>query len=146
MDEPEPAEERWSCAGVRVLDGKRAIAWLTPHDDRLRYFTDKGHWVTGGVYRVRCTWQDDRVVRHGDPLYVGPRGDAGLRQRWAAEEVAAKARLESYSLARSAAKVSALDDALAPLVAIAKGMRTQQQRDAFCAHIISKVSRTWYGA
>ena len=35
--DPEPAEETWTYAGVRVLDGKRQHAWLDPAGEELLF-------------------------------------------------------------------------------------------------------------
>jgi len=143
MDEPERRTEEWTCTGVRMLNGKRAVSWLTERGRSLT-FVERFRYVCGGLYGVEVAdAADGHVTRYGEPRYRKPHPDAQLRAEWRAKEVAAEAGLATAARERSDAKADALDAAMEPLVAIARTMRTSAQREALAAHVIRLLAKEW---
>ena len=82
---PEPAQERWTYAGVRVSsDGKREHAWLDASGEE-RFFRRTGaSMAVSSHYTVQVTRRDDGTITiHGTPstparpLMRPPAGDCG---------------------------------------------------------------------
>jgi hypothetical protein len=51
--------------------------------------------------------------------------------------------MEASRAERDAARRNALDEALAPLLQVAAGLRTGAQRDALAAYVIRKLHNAW---
>ena len=93
--DPEPAEETWTYAGVRVLDGKRQHAWLDPAGEELLFGRTGGSMAVGSHYTVQVIRRDDgRITLRGTPLYAGSAADEATRRALWAGHTAAQTRLE----------------------------------------------------
>ena len=142
--DPEPAQERWTYAGVRVLDGKRQHAWLDPTGEELLFSRTGGSMAIGSHYTAQVIRRDDgRTILRGTPVYAGPAADETTRRRLQAEHTAAQTRLELIRGERNAARRNALDEALAPLLEVAAGLRTSAERDALAVYILRRIQHAW---
>jgi hypothetical protein len=142
---PEPAEETWTYAGVRVSsDGKREHAWLDASGEE-RFFRRTGaSMAVSSHYTVQVTRRDDGTITiHGTPVYAGPAADEATRRGLWAEHTAAQTRLELIRAERNAARRNALDEALAPLLEVAAGLRTSAERDALAVYILRRIQHAW---
>lgn len=141
---PEPAEEMWTYGGVRVgKDGKRLHAWLDGGGEELLFSRTGARMAVGSRYTVRVTRHDATITMHGTPVYAGTTaGEATRRAAWAAH-TAAQTRLEMIRAERNAARRNALDEALTPLLELARPLRTSAERDALAAYIIRRLHSTW---
>jgi hypothetical protein len=134
-------EERWVYAGIRVLRGKAAQAWITDSGDgETVYFSPRGGPVVGEIYRASVTRQGESVTLHGTPRYAG---DGRVNHERAADLLAgqqvAQALLAVARLERAAAKRNELDAALDPLRQIARRMKTSAEKDALVAYILRAI-------
>ncbi|HEY2261234.1 MAG TPA: hypothetical protein VGI96_01265 [Streptosporangiaceae bacterium] len=130
---PEPAAETWTYGGIRAgKNGKKGHAWLdAAGEDHWFARTDGGRMAIGSRYGVRVTRRDDGgITVHGTPEYAGTAADEATRQALWAEHAVAQAQIETVRAERDAARRNALDEALAPLLALASTLRTGAQRDA----------------
>jgi hypothetical protein len=59
------------------------------------------------------------------------------------EHTLAHTQVEASRAERDAARRNALDEALAPLLELAGGLRTGAQRDALAAYVIRKLHNAW---
>lgn len=143
MADAEIPTEQWIYAGLRLISGKRATAWLDESGVELLYADSKRNFIVGGEYKVRVTRGDDRVTRHGEPRFVDRVPvEVSRRREWDAETATAETELARGKLERKArAAPTALDDAIAPLIAIAKTQRTRSGRAAFTAYVIQELNR-----
>ncbi len=140
------ATERWIYGGIRVLDGKRVHAWIDPAGrERLYAHKRGGHWAIGSYYTARVTRNGPHTALYGAPAYSGDGyADDELRRRLWAEDIAARAQLTLLTQERSDARRNAIDEALAPLLAIARTLKTGADRDAFTAYVIRHLIAAWY--
>jgi hypothetical protein len=72
--------------------------------------------------------------RHGTPEYAGSAADQATRRALWAEHTLAQTQMEASRAERDAARRNALDEALAPLLEVAAGLRTGAQRDSRPPH------------
>ena len=135
---PEPAEETWTYAGVRVsTEGKRQHAWLDPSGEELLFRRAGGSMAVGSHYTALVIRRDDgSIALRGTPVYVGSAADEATRRGLWAEHTTAQTRLELLRAERNAARRNALDEALAPLVEVAAGLRTSAERDALAVYVL----------
>jgi hypothetical protein len=142
--DPEPAQERWTYAGVRVLDGKRQHAWLDPTGEELLFARTGGSMAVGSHYTAQVIRRDDgRITLRGTPIYAGSAAGEATRLALWAKHTAAQTRLELIRAERNAARRNALDEALAPLLEVAAGLRTSAERDALAAYILRRIQHAW---
>jgi hypothetical protein len=70
---PEPSDETWVYAGVRVLNGKRVHAWVDDHGRGVELlYQQRGTYVIGNAYRARVTRTGERTSLHGPPTTQAP--------------------------------------------------------------------------
>jgi hypothetical protein len=142
--DPEPAQETWTYAGVRVLDGKRQHAWLDPTGEELLFARTGGSMAVGSHYTAQVIRRDDgRITLRGTPIYAGSAAGEATRLALWAKHTAAQTRLELIRAERNAARRNALDEALAPLLEVAAGLRTGAERDALAAYILRRIQHAW---
>lgn len=139
------ATETWVYAGRRVGKGnKQAYAWIDPTGKELWYGQGFQGTVIGGRYDVQVDRASANTSVFGKPSYVGRTFIEDQRLvEWQAKHEAANALLAAASRERSDAKRNALDGALAPLMDVARSLRTQSEKDAFIAHVIRKLNAAW---
>lgn len=145
--EPEPTVEQWIFGGVRVLNDKRVHAWIdkeiTPETGRERLYTAKGKFVIGGVYEVKISRDGGKMAMIGEPKYTGETANYEDRRLLWAKESAALTRLSALSRERNDAKQNALDEAMEPLIEVARKLRTGAEKDALVAYIIRRIYSPW---
>lgn len=135
-------EEIWIYAGRRVSKGKQAYAWIDANDKELWYGPGFQGKVIGGRYTVTVDRDSDKLTVYGKPSYVDRSQDERTAE-WEAKQETSNTLLAAASRERTAAKQRTLDEALVPLLDVARTLRTGSERDAFLAHIIRKVSAAW---
>ncbi len=140
-----PPTERWIYGGIRDLDGKRVHAWLDPTGRELLYAHKRGGgWAVGSYYTAQVTHDGTTRVLHGLPTYTGDTTDNdALRRRLWASHTAAQARLAELAQERNAARRNAIDEALQPLIAAARSLKTSADRDAFTAYVLRRLINAW---
>lgn len=146
--EDHETHETWVFGGSRVLSGKRVHAWVPLNYDGLTekagkagpelLFKATGSFVVGSEYDVRASREDDRVSKIGTPAYLGQHENAELRAGLEASHRAAETTLGRLALERNDKRRSALDEALAPVITLMKGV-PYAQRDAFMVYIQRKL-------
>lgn len=144
--------ERWLYAGLR-LDGKgtKYIAWQPAEGDELWYRAGRSDGVLsiGATYEVQVRrYTDDKgdhiTKRATTPVYVEGRDPDDPRPaEWTATTAIANVRIASARRSKKDAEVTALDDALRPLMRIAAKQRLGADRDAFVAHVVRKLTGAW---
>ncbi|GAA0911553.1 hypothetical protein [Virgisporangium aurantiacum] len=149
-DEPdEPAgavPERWVYGGIRVLDGKRVHAWIDPSGRELLYSHKRGRttWAIGSLYTAEVSRHDGTTRLHNKPTYTGEQTDDVLRRRLRAADTAARAQLARLAQERNDARSNAIDDALDPVLAVARTLKSGPDRDAFTAYLLRRILSAWY--
>ena len=135
-------EEVWTYAGRRESDGKRYYAWQDGHG-KERYYAKVMAGTVGGRYALMVTRDGDRVSVVPDPRYTGDQVDEHTRREMEALDITATAMLAAQARDRNDARRKALDDAIAPLAEIAAKLRFGHERDAFLAHVVRRLTRSW---
>jgi hypothetical protein len=82
----------------------------------------------------------DAISLYGAPQYTGAGTvtDEVRRELWA-KDTAAKARLARLAQQRREAQHNALDEALEPLITVARTLRRSADRDAFIAYVLRRL-------
>jgi hypothetical protein len=142
MTGTEPIEERWAYGGIRVLHAERMHAWLPDSGDgeQLLFRPVKGSYTVGLVYRVFVIRADGRVVMHGWPSYVNRRVERDLAALLRAERYAAQARLALARMKPPPLGRIALDEAIEPVRAIARGLTSRADRTALLGYVVAELS------
>jgi hypothetical protein len=139
------APERWVYGGIRVLDGKRVHAWIDPSGREGLYAHKRGGtWAIGSYYTAQVSRQDGSTRLHNDPTFTGEQADDELRRHLWAADTAARARLARLAQERNDARRNAIDEALEPVLAVARTLKTGPDRDAFTAHVLRRLLAAWY--
>jgi len=99
-------------------------------------------WTYGGV-RVSTRRSEGTTSIIGAPEYAGRSPDGELRRRLWALHSTATTRLQMIRAERNDAKRNALDEAIAPLLEVARPLRTGAERDALAAFVIRKLHNLW---
>lgn len=145
MDETDHVqEETWVFLGSRVSKKDTRIhAWVSVDPDYKQemWFRAKGTFTIGGNYCVKVS-RADGVTMHGSPTYVELNPDEDLRVKAAASHRAAELTLSRIALERSPRRRDPLDEAIEPLVALAKTV-SPSQRDAFALYVMRSLFRGW---
>lgn len=147
-----PAEEEWVYAGQRLgaVSKKPCDVFIDPNDVDLYFEPDKGAgYVVAGRYLAKVTrhapqGDDERggLTRHGQPRYLGPLTDETRRAKIQAQDHAARTMLRYRALAASDKRRSSVDEALEPLVMLAKSIPFGE-RDAFTVYVLKRLNRAW---
>jgi hypothetical protein len=144
-NDAETREETWVFLGSRVNTKRARVhvwAWIDDDDpDREMLFSAKGHYTIGGNYKVKVS-RADGITMHGTPTYLEPNPDTDLRARAAASHRAAEITLSRFALERSQNRKDPLDEALSPLIELAKTV-PPSQRDAFSLYVLRSLLRAW---
>jgi hypothetical protein len=147
--EPEYATETWRWMGERHAgDGTRNNCWQDA-GGQTRWFAAKARTAgaaVGGYYTARVRHHDDGqgLTLNGLPVFdrAAEPGDA-MADLWRAEDRATKARASARTRERAAAKANELDDALAPLLAICRKLRTHADQEALMMLVLRKMNGAW---
>jgi hypothetical protein len=141
---PVPDTETWIYGGIRAgTDGKRRHAWIDPAGQEHWFSRTGARMAVGSRYTVQVSRHDGTLTLHGTPEYAGPAADQATRRALWAEHTLAQTQIEASRAERDAARRNALDEALAPLLEVAAGLRTGAQRDALAAYVIRKLHNAW---
>jgi hypothetical protein len=137
--------ERWIYGGIRALEGKRVYAWIDPSGRELLYAHKRGGgWAIGSYYTAQISRDATTTRLHGLPTYTGDAtDDDALRRDLWASHTAAQARLADLTRERNAARRNAIDEALQPLIAAARSLKTSAERDAFTAYVLRHLISSW---
>ena len=100
-------------------------------------------WPSAASTPSSVSRHDGTITLHGTPAYAGSAADEATRRAVWAEHTVAQTRLEMIRAERNAARRSALDEALAPLLELACPLRTSAERDALAAYVIRKLHNAW---
>lgn len=144
--EQTPVEEIWLFGGLRRLSGSGyAHGWIDrAGEGELLLYKAKGSFVVGSLYAVQVSRTADNTRMHGTPRYHGRCDDAELRATVEATHDAVKARQARERMERNDAKNKAIDNAVAPLVEIARTLPTHADKDAFAAYVLRKIIDAWH--
>lgn len=141
---PVPDTETWIYGGIRAgPDGKRRHAWIDPAGEELWFSRTGARMAVGSHYTVQVSRHDSTLTLHGTPEYAGSAADQATRRALWTEHTLAQTQIEASRAERDAARRNALDEALAPLLQVAAGLRTGAQRDALAAYVIRKLHNAW---
>ena len=141
---PEPVTETWTYGGIRAdKDGKKWHAWVDPAGEEHWFARTGGRMAVGSRYTARVTRRDGGISMHGTPEYAGSQAGQETRAALWTEHTLAQTRIEARRAERDAARRSALDEAIAPLLELAAPLRTGAQRDALAAYVIRKLHNSW---
>jgi hypothetical protein len=145
---PERTHELWTWAGLRLNGDKPSICWIDPDGHEL-YFSNRklAGSAIGGTYRAEIIRKPDGGISlFGAPVFVRAAeygSDDTDRLRWTAADKLTRTAQARKRAEANAAKRSALDDALAPVVKIAAGLRTNADRDALAAYVLREINSAW---
>ena len=141
----EPVTETWTYGGIRAdKDGKKWHAWVDAADEEHWFARTGGRMAVGSCFTARVTRRDGGGISlHGTPEYAGSQAGQEVRAALRTAHTLAQTQIESLRAERDAARRSALDEALAPLLELAASLRTGAQRDALAAYVIRKLHSAW---
>jgi hypothetical protein len=142
---PVPDTETWIYGGIRAgQDGKRRHAWIDPAGQEHWFSRVGARMAVGSRYTVQVSRHDGTLTLHGTPEYAGSAADQATRRALWTEHTLAQTQIEASRAERDAARRNALDEALAPLLEVAAGLRTGAQRDALAAYVLRKLHNAWH--
>src|SRR5579875_2939984 len=140
-------EEVWTYGGVRVSGrGQRAYAWIDEAGEELWFPKTGTRSAVGSQYRVTVKRADGVTSIIGTPQYAGRACDDELRRQLWAQHSAATTRLELARAERNDARRNAPDEAIAPLLEVARTMRTTAERDALADYVSRNIADSRRGA
>jgi hypothetical protein len=100
----------------------------------------KGSYTVGLVYRVLVTRTDGRAVMHGWPSYANRRVEPDLAALLRAEHHAAHIRLALARIKPSPIGRIALNEAIEPIRAMARGLIGRADRTALLAYVVTELA------
>jgi hypothetical protein len=131
-------QEAWTYGGVRVdSKGTRKHQWIEP-DGSPGLYADKGSFVIGGLYHVRVQ-RDGKHTTRTTPRYTGETVEREERAALEIKDRASRRELAAKSRERNDAAQSALDEALEPLLAIARKTRNGSDLEALVAYVSHRI-------
>ena len=142
---PEPVTETWIYGGIRAdKDGKKWHAWVDADGEEHWFAKTGSRMAVGSRYTAQVIRRDDGSISlRGTPAYAGSQAAQTTRAALWTEHTLAQTRIELLRAERDAARRSALDEAIAPLLELAAPLRTGAQRDALAAYVIRKLHNSW---
>ena len=142
---PESVTETWIYGGIRAdKDGRKWHAWVDAAGEEHWFArTGGGRMAVGSCYTAQVTRRDGGISLRGTPEYAGSQAGQETRAALQTAHTLAQTRIEALRAERDAARRSALDEAIAPLLELAAPLRTGAQRDALAAYVIRKLHSTW---
>jgi hypothetical protein len=139
---PPRVEEVWTYAGRRERKGKRYFAWQDT-DGTERLYEKVPGVLVGGRYTVTVARDGENTWIYGEPLFAGSPLNERIRHEMEALDIAATTALAAKKRERNQARTRALDDAIQPLVKIAAKLNFGDERDAFLAYVIRRLTQPW---
>jgi hypothetical protein len=145
-DDDVKTTERWVYAGVRIgSGGKRVCTWIDPSGHTLRYVERNADAVIGARYEATVTRDGGKCNLWGQPRFVEkPDHDDPKVAEYATADRIAKIRLARAQIERSAAKIDALEAALAPIEELAASYRNQANLDALVAYVSRRIHNAYF--
>jgi hypothetical protein len=140
----EPVVEWWAYGGVRVLSGRRVLAWVTEAGDGEEVLFEPrrrgGSFTVGLLYPVHVTRFRGLLRVHRWSIKSRGRVDRELVALLRAEHYAAQARLALLGLKAPSLGRIKLDEAIEPLRVIARGLTDRADRAALVGYVVAEVS------
>ncbi len=142
MTDIEPTEEWWAYGGIRLSHGERRFVWLPDcgNGAALVCRPINGRYRVGWIYQVLVTRAHGRVVMYGQPQYAKHHVDPDLAALLRAEHYAAHVRMALAGLKVPPISRVALDEAVEPVRAIARGLTGRADRAALLAHVVAELA------
>jgi len=144
MTTNEPTAQWWAYGGIRVLHTERMVVWLPEagNGEELLFFPERrsGSFTVGLIYRVWASHAEGRIRMHGVPGEAHGRVEPTLAALLRAEHHAAQARLALVGLKPPPLGRIAVDEAIEPVRAIARGLTDRADRTALLAHVVAELS------
>ena len=144
MSDIEPTVEWWAYGGIRMLHAERLVAWLTDsgNGEELLFLPVRrsGSFTVGLIYRVSVSRPEGRIRMHGSPDKAHGRVEPTLAALLRAEHHAAQARLALMRMKPPPLGHIALDEAIEPIRAIARGLPSRADRTALLAYVVAEAS------
>lgn len=98
--------------------------------------------MIGARYQALVSRDGDQVILHQRPTFAGRNAvDVDQRTEWAVHDITARARQKAARRERNAARAGRPGDLLAPLRKLAGTLATRADREAFLAHVLSRILR-----
>ena len=140
MSEEEFTVERWINAGRRFWpdSGKLVDAWRDPSGKELHY--DKLNGSPGGEYDIKVSRGEGTRVS-GTPVFRQMHTDRDQVMAWQVQDRKAQDELARHRLEKNAKRMSELDEAMEPILAIARRLRSTSDRAALANYIAAKIHR-----
>lgn len=142
-EEPKYETERWTYLGTRVISNKRMYGWRDVYGRQMSWAKLKAG-SPGGIYLVQARrevkGEETSTFTLGDPTYTGDRADdAAIIQ---AKHWENETRLSRLKQARED-KAAELEEALAPIRAIARNTKMPMDRAALVALVVQRLYGEW---
>lgn len=137
--------ETWLYAGLRLgTKDKPYHVWVDETGEEL-YYSKLIGYIPGQPYAVEVDRDADGKTRAGRPRYLAEQGDRhatdAQRERWAAEDKAAKQILESKRLEKAAAADTEIEQALETLRRHRNKLHSYAKKGAFTTYVIGELER-----
>lgn len=139
-----PAE--WAYLGRRLPSDGKTKPWHAWQDETGRelHYTD-GAAVIGGIYEVEVLREEESVrARIKGAKYLGRKVDADEVARNEALDAGTRQELARQAAERKHARSSELDEALAPVLRIARSCRTRHEATMLASVVSSKITEAWW--
>lgn len=136
MTDEEFTTEEWLYQGRRLSRERKIVyAWHSLVGDHTYFFTKVAGQVIGGVYEIPVKRTADEIYVRGAPTFLrlSEHDTDEDRSVWQAQDRDAKAKQDAAAWEKRMAKTGGLDEALAPLLAVAAKCRTAAEVEALVA-------------
>ena len=138
-------EETWTYMGVREGSKGAAHQWMYP-DGTTALYTSKSRtaYVVGWQYTMNVSTDPSGGRTYwGTPAFTGTKHESEEDiKRWRSMEIAAQAAMQLVKDEAKAKRDDPFAKTIAPLIAHAKTLKTNAQRDAFAARVIRELQRS----
>jgi hypothetical protein len=128
-------EEEWTYMGPSSTT-TGAFVWRDGDGHRMVYKKFRAR-VFGGLHTIRVERVDSHTYVSGEPVYTGRQSeDAGQIQITALD---VERRLRTKRLEANTSRTQTIDEAIAPLLELAGGIRSMSDRRALLDYITARV-------
>jgi hypothetical protein len=139
-------EETWLYAGQRLdTKGKPFGVWVDEAGGEMHFRKLTSVGIPGGAYAVEVTRAETGTTVHGHPRYLAEQSERepteAQRERWLAEDRAARATLEAKRAEKAAAASDELNDALEVLRRHRARIRSYAGRAGFDIYVAGEIAR-----
>jgi hypothetical protein len=136
-----PVVEWWAYGGIRVLSGRRVLAWVTQAGDGEEVLFEPrrrgGSFTVGLLYPIHVTRSMGRLRVHRWPIKSRGRVGRELVALLRAEHYAAQAHLALLAMKGTPVGRIRLDESIEPLRVIARGLTDRADRAALLAYVVT---------